>query len=150
MLRPARSGDTDFVHDLWTAPQNGLWLDPPGTGQIEAAIADGTLLIWDADGPAGFATLTNWLEGVWSLREFAVIRAGLGHPFLRAVLHEMFDARVAHRLGLDVTIDNTRALRFFETAGFVREGVWRECWRRPSGDWVDCVFLSMLAREWTR
>lgn len=149
MLRPARPEEAGFVHALWTAPQNALWLDPPEGDQIDQAIAEGNLLIWeDAGKPAGFATLTNWMHGVWSLREFATTRAGIGRPFLTAVLDEMFGPRGAHRLGLDITADNARALRFFQAAGFVREGVWRECWLRPSGDWVDCVFMAMLDREW--
>ena len=152
MLRLAQAGDAGFVHALWTAPHNALWLDPPEGDQIDRAIAEGNLLIWetgaDAGGPAGFATLTNWMQGVWSLREFATTRAGIGRPFLTAVLDEMFGPRAAHRVGLDITADNTRALRFFGAAGFQREGVWRECWLRPSGDWVDCVFMAMLDREW--
>ncbi len=148
MLRPARADEAGFVHALWTAPENALWLDPPDAGQIDGAIAAGNLLIWDAGGPAGFACLTQWMHGIWSLREFATTRPGLGRAFLAAVLAEMFGPRGAHRVGLDITADNARALRFFTQAGFVREGVWRECWLRPSGDWVDCVFLSMLDREW--
>ena len=149
MLRLARAEDAGFVHALWTAPQNALWLDPPGDGQIGDAIAEGRLMIWDTGQPAGFAALTQWMEGVWSLREFAVIRPGLGRPFLTAVLDDLFGPRAAHRVGLDITADNVRALTFFTSAGFQREGVWRECWKRPAGDWVDCVFLSMLDREWT-
>lgn len=149
MLRPARPEDAGFVRSLWTAPDNALWLDPPHGDQIEDAIQDGNLLIWEVDGPAGFACLTQWMQGVWSLREFAVAQRGAGRPFLAAVLGELFGPRAAHRVGLDITADNTRALAFFERAGFQREGVWRECWLRPSGDWVDCVFLSMLDREWT-
>lgn len=149
MLRRARAGDAGFVHALWTAPQNALWLDPPEGDQIAAATAAGDLLVWEAGGaPAGFAALTNWMAGVWSLRQFATTRPGIGRPFLTAVLDEMFGPRAAHRVGLDITADNTRALRFFGQAGFVREGVWRECWQRPAGDWVDCVFMAMLDREW--
>ncbi|GAB1480242.1 hypothetical protein MASR2M74_28170 [Paracoccaceae bacterium] len=148
MLRRARPDEAGFVRALWTAPQNALWLDPPEADQIEDALDAGHLLIWDTGTPSGFAALTEWHPGVWSLREFAVTAPGLGRPFLRAVLTEMFGPLGAHRVGLDVTADNHRALRFFEQAGFQREGVWRECWQRPAGDWVDCVFLAMLNREW--
>ncbi len=148
MLRQARPDEAGFVHALWTAPENALWLDPPEAGQVDEAITAGNLLIWDIDGPTGFACLTQWMHGIWSLREFATCRPGLGRAFLSAVLDEMFGPRGAHRVGLDITADNARALRFFTGAGFVREGVWRECWLRPSGDWVDCVFLAMLDREW--
>lgn len=150
MIRPARPEDADFVRALWLRADNRAFLDPPAEGAIEAAITEGDLLIWcDQGQPAGFALLVEWLPRVLGLREFAVARPGLGRPFLAALLHEVFAVRDAHRLGLDCTADNTRALHFFETAGFRREGVWRECWHRPGGDWVDCVFLAMLAREWS-
>jgi RimJ/RimL family protein N-acetyltransferase len=41
-----------------------------------------------------------------------------------------------------------RALRLYESLGFQREGLIRECWRRPDGAWVDCFLLGLLQREW--
>lgn len=155
MIRPARPEDAAFIRDLWTGEANRPFLDPPIDGQIEAAIAEGNLLLWQDhdDGPAGFALLTEWLPRAWGLREFATLprasgRLGFGRPFLAALLIEVFDHRGGHRLGLDCTADNVRALRFFQAAGFVREGCWRECWQREDGQWVDCVFFALLAREW--
>lgn len=149
MIRPARPEDAGFIRDLWTGEANRPWLDPPAEGQIEAAISDGNLLIWHSgEAPAGFAVLTEWLPRVWGLREFAVSQPGLGRPFLDALLIEVFDQRDGHRIGLDCTADNARAMRFFQSAGFTREGVWRECWQRADGQWVDCVFFALLAREW--
>lgn len=149
MILRARPEHVSFVHALWTAESNSAYLDPPDPGEIEAIQADGNLLLWvEQDRPAGFAVLTEWLPDVWGLREFAVQRPGLGRPFLEALLIEVFDHRQGHRLGLDCTADNARAIRFFQKAGFVQEGVWRECWRRNDGQWVDCIFYALLAREW--
>lgn len=149
MICAARPEHLRFVHALWTAESNSAYLDPPGPGDLEAIQAEGNLLVWlEQDNPAGFAVLTEWLPDVWGLREFAVQRPGQGRPFLEALLIEVFDHRQGHRLGLDCTADNARANRFFQKAGFVREGVWRECWRRGDGDWVDCIFYALLAREW--
>lgn len=149
MIRIAQPRDAAFIRALWLREDNRAFLDPPAEGQIEEAIAGGDLLLWIEDGePEGFALIVEWMPRVLGLREFAVSRPGLGHPFLDALLTEIFGTRAAHRLGLDCTADNSRALRFFESAGFQREGVWRECWQRPGGDWVDCIFLAMLEREW--
>jgi RimJ/RimL family protein N-acetyltransferase len=148
-LRVAGPDDAGFVRDLWTAAPNADFLDPPQDGSIEDALADGTLFIWDVAGePAGFALLVEWVEDVFGLMAFATTRPGIGRPFLVALLNHLFHDLSAHRVGLDVTADNARALRFFQAAGFVREGVWREGWRRPRGDWVDCVFMGLLDREW--
>ena len=149
MIRRARSEDLGFVRALWTAESNRAYLDPPDPGEIEALQTEGNLLLWqEQDRPAGFAVLTEWLPEVWGLREFAVQSPGQGRPFLDALLVELFDHRKAHRLGLDCTADNERAKRFFQKAGFVQEGIWRECWRRSDGNWVDCIFYALLAREW--
>ena len=151
MLRPATAQDMPFVRGLWTAPDAARFLVAPDADEIETRTASGDLLIWTAAGqPAGFVTVTQWLPRVWSIPALAVQdrRAGQGLAMMRAVLDEMFHVRDAHRVGLDVTVDNTGALALFGTLGFVTEGVWRECWCRPDGGWVDCVFLALLKHEW--
>ena len=149
MLRLARPEDPGFVRALCASPGNARLLDPPGAGEIEDALADDLLFIWEEGGaPVGFALMVEWVPAVHSIRAFAVARRGAGRPFLAALLAHLFDGRGAHRIGLDVTADNARAIDFWTRAGFVREGVWREGWNRPGEGWVDCVFMAMLAREW--
>lgn len=151
MLRPATVQDAAFVHGLWTAPDAVRFIVAPEEDEIDAKTAAGDLLIWTAAGqPAGFATVTQWLPRVWSIPAVAVQdrRAGSGLAMMQAVLDEMFHVRDAHQVGLDVTVDNTGALSLFRRLGFVTEGVWRECWCRPDGAWVDCVFLALLKHEW--
>ncbi len=151
MLRAATAQDAAFVRALWTAPDAARFIVAPDEDEIETKTAAGDLLIWTAAGqPAGFVTVTQWLPRVWSLPAVAVQhpRAGTGLAMMQAVLDELFDVRNAHRVGLDVTVDNAGALSLFRRLGFVTEGVWRECWRRPDGAWVDCVFLALLKHEW--
>jgi putative acetyltransferase len=151
MLRPATVQDAAFVHGLWTAPDAARFIVAPEEDEIDAKTAAGDLLMWTAAGqPAGFATVTQWLPRVWSIPAVAVQdrRAGSGLAMMQSVLDEMFHVRDAHRVGLDVTVDNAGALSLFRRLGFVTEGVWRECWCRPDGAWVDCVFLALLKHEW--
>ncbi len=151
MLRPATAQDAAFVHGLWTAPANARFIVAPEEDEIETKSAAGDLLIWTEAGlPAGFVTLTQWLPQVWSIPAVAVQhpKARTGLAMMHAVLAEMFLVRDAHRVGLDVTVDNAGALSLFRKLGFVTEGVWRECWCRPDGAWVDCVFLALLKHEW--
>ena len=149
MLRRAELQEAGYVQHLWTLPAHENFIDPPAPGQVAESIADGMALVWEIAGkPVGFACLTVWHPGVYGLSALVVTQPGVGGGFFVEVLAEVFGPLAAHRLGLDVTTDNARALRFFEAAGFQREGVLRECWQRPAGDWVDCVFLAMLAREW--
>ena len=151
MLRPATAQDAAFVHGLWTAPDSARFIVAPEEDEIAAKTAAGDLLIWAAAGQrAGFVTVTQWLPRVWSIPTVAVQdrRAGTGLAMMQAVLDEIFHGRDAHRVGLDVTVDNAGALSLFHKLGFVTEGVWRECWCRPDGAWVDCVFLALLKHEW--
>jgi RimJ/RimL family protein N-acetyltransferase len=151
MLRPATAQDAAFVRALWTAPDSARFIVAPEADEIETKTAAGDLLIWTAGGqPAGFATATQWLPRVWSIPAIAVHdrRAGTGQAMMTAVLDEMFHVRNAHRVALDVAVDNAGALSLFRRLGFVTEGVWRECWCRPDGGWVDCVFLALLQQEW--
>jgi RimJ/RimL family protein N-acetyltransferase len=151
MLQKATARDAAFVRALWTTPYNTRFIVAPEADEIETKTADGDLLIWTAGGQsAGFATVTQWLPRVWSIPAVAVQHpgAGTGRAMMKAVLDEMFLVRDAHRVGLDVTADNAGALSLFRSLGFVTEGVWRECWCRPDGAWVDCVFLALLKHEW--
>jgi putative acetyltransferase len=151
MLRPATAQDAAFVRALWTAPDSARFIVAPEADEIETKTAAGDLLIWTSAGqPAGFATATQWLPRVWSIPAIAVHdrRAGTGQAMMTAVLDEMFHVRNAHRVALDVAADNAGALSLFRRLGFVTEGVWRECWCRPDGGWVDCVFLALLQQEW--
>ena len=147
-MRPAAAADLPFVAAHWPAPGHALWIDPPDPGEIAAARKAGLLFLWGPPGaPEGFAALTGWTPGVYGLRAIVTTRRGTGRPFLPAVLDHAFYTHRAHRLGLDVTADNARAIAFFQAAGFVQEGRWRECWLRPDGHWVDCLLFAMLARD---
>ena len=152
MLRPATPADLPAVVALWCRPEFAMLLPPPGPGEAEAALEDGVLWLWqDADRLAGFACLTVWSEadGIWGLTHFAVDRPGRGdgRRFLGAILAELFDRRGIHRLSVDSVPDNAAALALWRRAGFVAEGRFRQCWRRPDGRWTDSLLFALLAPE---
>jgi RimJ/RimL family protein N-acetyltransferase len=148
MLRRATEGEIPAVaaliaaHPLALLQQSEEWLR-------DLAEAEG-VLVWDRDGVAGFATLEWAYPEVVYLFNLGVAETGrgAGRALIRAVQDHVFGTMGAHRLACDVVVDNPAALRVFEGAGFVREGMMRECWQREPGVWVDCHALSMLAREW--
>lgn len=149
MLRRARANEEGLIESLWAAPQNAMWIEPPEPGEVAEAIEAGNAYLWESgDEVTGFATIMTWVPRVWGLSALAVTRPGCGEQLLRALLAEIFAARGGHRIGFDVTADNTRALRLYERLGFRREGLIRECWLRPDGQWADCLLMGLLAREW--
>jgi len=148
MLRQARLSDLPIIDALWRAPANENWIEPPEPGEIEAAIDEGLAFIWQPPGQSpGFAVLMTWVPRVFGLSAI-VCAPGNGKAFLSALLGQVFGPLEGHRIGLDVTADNARAIGLYESLGFQYEGLVRECWLRPAGDWVDCALYGLLIREW--
>lgn len=149
MMVQATPADHDLIERMWLAPANANWVEPPEPGEVAEAIAANLAFLWQINGqPVGFAVLMPWVPRVMGLSVIACTEPGQGEPFLRAVLSHTFTTLNAHRIGFDVTADNARALRLYERLGFVREGLIRECWQRPAGDWTDCTLMGLLARDW--
>lgn len=150
MLRRATTGEIPAVAALIAAhPKALLQQDEAWLRDIAEGEARG-VLIWDEGGVDGFAVIDWAYPGVMGLWNLGVVhpRRGVGQRLIRAVLDEVFGALGAHRLFCDAAFDNAAAIAAFGKAGFVREGLMRECWQREPGVWVDCHALSMLAREW--
>ncbi|MFI7388884.1 GNAT family N-acetyltransferase [Streptomyces sp. NPDC049813] len=72
---------------------------------------------------------------------------GLGTEAVRLVVGHGFEALGMHRIELAAYADNARALRVYEKAGFVLEGVRRHVELRD-GVWRDEVLMAVLAEEW--
>lgn len=72
---------------------------------------------------------------------------GLGTEAVRLTLGYAFERLGLHRVSLWVFAHNPRALRAYEKAGFVAEGVERQTlWQ--DGEWIDAVRMAALAPEW--
>jgi diamine N-acetyltransferase len=72
---------------------------------------------------------------------------GLGRVVLEAVVSKVFDEVGAHRLWLDVFEHNARARHVYRSAGFVEEGVLRECVRQTER-YASLVVMSILEDEY--
>jgi aminoglycoside 6'-N-acetyltransferase len=72
---------------------------------------------------------------------------GLGTDTVRTMVRHLIEDRGHHRLTIDPALDNDRAIRVYEKAGFRRVGVMREYWLGPDGVWRDGLLLDLLASE---
>jgi RimJ/RimL family protein N-acetyltransferase len=72
---------------------------------------------------------------------------GYGTDALNAIQDFGFGELPLERIYLLVQADNTRAIRSYEKANMVKDGVLRNHWRRR-GSFVDKVVMSMLRDEW--
>ncbi|HXF63893.1 MAG TPA: GNAT family protein [Caldilineaceae bacterium] len=72
---------------------------------------------------------------------------GLGTEATRLVLRFAFESLCLHRVDLRVLAFNHRAIRAYEKAGFVREGIEREG-ALINGRWESDVWMSILEQEY--
>ena len=74
--------------------------------------------------------------------------SGIGSAVFAALLPWAFLERGAHRLWLDVYVENTRARRLYERSGFREEGRMRDCVKGPDGGYRTLILMSILREEW--
>ncbi len=72
---------------------------------------------------------------------------GQGRRALRLALDLAFGEYAAHRLWLDVDVDNDRARHVYRTLGFVEEGILRDG-ALLGGEYRALVVMSMLEEEY--
>lgn len=72
---------------------------------------------------------------------------GIGTEATRLIAAHGFEQLGLRRIQLEVYGHNARALRAYEKAGFVVEGVRREA-ELQDGEWRDWVMMAILDREW--
>lgn len=72
---------------------------------------------------------------------------GLGTDAIRTIARYLFDVRGHHRLTIDPSAANERAIRAYERVGFRRVGVMRAYERGPDGTFHDGVLLDLLRGE---
>jgi diamine N-acetyltransferase len=103
-------------------------------------------------GIAGFALLQGFGDEDLKvhLKRIAVRDPGRGAGsfLLRGVIDRVFAETETNRIDLDVFLDNDRARRAYEKAGFGEEGVLRDWHRNPDGSFATVRLMSVLRRDW--
>ncbi len=74
---------------------------------------------------------------------------GLGPDAIRTVARHLIDVRGHHRITIDPSAANRRAIRAYEKVGFRAVGVMRAYERGPDGAWHDNLLMDLLADELT-
>ncbi len=92
----------------------------------------------------------DWRNGNASLCRVALAPGlrgkGLSVPMLRKLVEEAFDMSMVERIELNVYTFNQAAIRAYEKAGFVREGVRRSSVKIMTGRW-DTMIMATLRSE---
>ena len=152
-LRPTCVADLDFVLATESAYDRFVVQWPLERHQAALSDPDQAHLIVEtlADGKAvGYLILAGRASPARCIELVRIAVTDPGRGFGRAALDAtknlVFKAWKAHRLWLDVYDSNARAKRLYEAAGFLEEGVLRECvW--VSGRYESLVVMGMLEHE---
>jgi diamine N-acetyltransferase len=118
-------------------------------------LADPDAAYWVVEDPAGEVTgfcILRGLQGPHRSVEIkrivsSVPNQGVGRQLLSFVLEQAFTTYGAHRVWLDVFVDNARARHVYRTIGFQEEGVLREAILRD-GQYHSLVLMSLLDYEY--
>ncbi|HXI44982.1 MAG TPA: GNAT family protein, partial [Candidatus Acidoferrales bacterium] len=66
---------------------------------------------------------------------------------IRTLARYLIEGRGHHRLTIDPSAANERAIKAYERVGFRRVGVMRSYERGPDGTWHDGLLMDLLADE---
>lgn len=154
-IRLATEADIGFIRQLAGRPENARFISDDADQVLRSYIAapEFSLVIWDRQGTAaGFALFhgCDQTQPTVELRRLAidVTDRGQGGLFLRDLTDFAFETFAANKLWLDAASFNERAQKVYDRAGFSREGILRQHWRNPVGEFVDLVLFGMLRPEW--
>ena len=151
MLRPLASGDEADLRRLHATPEVARWWDVPEdrfpwdepestrfTIIVDGAVA-GLIQFWEETEPR------YRHAGIDLFLDPALHGQGLGTEALRKLSRHLIEDRGHHRVTIDPAVDNARAIRCYEKAGFRRVGVMHRYERDVSGDgWHDALLMELV------
>ena len=154
-FRSAIAADIAQICRLETLPQFrtfvGSW--PPDEHLKNLGDPDASYIVAE-DEPgnlAAFAILRGLLSEHRALELKRIVvgspNQGTGKRFLAAIANRAFGEYGAHRLYLDVFVNNDRALHVYEAFGFRKEGIMRDAIYRD-GTYHSLVLMSLLDGEY--
>lgn len=127
-------------------PEHALedWLDEEDSVvlviEIDGVVAGSIQYGEETDPDYRHATIDLFLGGDYQDR-------GIGSEAIRLVARYLFDVRSHHRLTIDPSAANERAIRAYERVGFRRVGIMRSYERGADGTWHDGLLLDLLSGE---
>jgi aminoglycoside 6'-N-acetyltransferase len=161
VLRPGSDDDALLLHRIRCEPTVAAWwgiADPVETIAAELrGEAEETLFVVEVDGEVAGAIQyseenepDNWHAGIDLYLSERFQGRGLGSEAVAVLAAHLVDDRGHHRLTIDPSRDNVRAVRAYERVGFRPVGVMRRYERAPDGTWRDGLLMDLLAEELVR
>ena len=140
-----RSPGFDSLVGRWSAEEHAAEMAKPSARYF---------IMRDGDQTAGFVMIQRLGEGhdKVHLRRIAVATPGqgIGTRLINGVLDWLYTETGVNRIDLDVYVENERAKRSYEKAGFQVEGRLRDYHRNDDGTYRDMWLMSILRRDWAK
>lgn len=158
VLRPARENDTEALRAILLEPSVARWWGPTDPATVaeewlEVEGDDGVFVI-ELDGVVvgsiQYSEETNpdyRHAGVDLFLTTSVQGQGVGPDAIRTVARYLIDVRGHHRLTIDPSAANERAIHVYSKLGFRPVGIQRRYERGPDGTFHDGLFMDLLADE---
>ncbi|MCU0536949.1 MAG: GNAT family N-acetyltransferase [Hydrococcus sp. Prado102] len=147
--------DIDYILEAESDNENSQYIIPWSREHHFQAMKnpDIAYLIIQDGMKVGYAILAGLLEPNQSIefRRIVITKEGKGYgkATVEIVKKLAFDTYLAHRLWLDVKIQNYRAQAIYSRAGFIVEGTLRECLKL--GDkYESLIVMLMLQQEYKK
>ena len=151
------AGDVGPLTELFAVPEVASWWPGENEPRLMARLTDddeGVGLVIEVDGRLiGFvqyfeeadpdyrhASIDIALHSAWCNR-------GLGTDALRTLCRHLFDDIGHHRVTIDPSVGNGRAIASYRKVGFRDVGVMRHYERANDGTWRDSLLMDLLAEE---
>ena len=157
VLRPVGDGDRAVLAAILAEPEVVRWWD--GTPPERAALdwmddPDSTCFAIELDGAVvGSVKASEESDPGYrhaGLDIFLTTRVhgqGLGRDAVRTAARWLLGERGHHRLTIDPSAANERAIRCYQAVGFRPVGVQRQYERGADGTWQDALLMDLLAAE---
>jgi aminoglycoside 6'-N-acetyltransferase len=158
-LRPAGPDDRDLLRAILSEPSVARWWGPPRDGvdvaddwldvdddtvvfaiEVDDQVIGSIQFAEESDPDYRHAGLDLFIGTAWQGQ-------GVGTDAIRTVARYLFEVRGHHRLTIDPSAANDRAIRAYERVGFRRVGTMRSYERGPDGTYHDGLLLDLLVGE---
>ena len=158
-LRPMEASDLQSLVELFAEPDVARWWPGENLPRLQARLTDddeGVGLVIEMDGTLiGFVQYFEETDPEYRHASIDIVlhpgwcNRGLGTDAVRTLARHLFDDRGHHRLTIDPTVSNARAIASYRKVGFRDVGVMRRYERANDGTWRDSLLMDLLAEEFT-
>jgi aminoglycoside 6'-N-acetyltransferase len=156
-LRLLAENDLPRLLEILLQPGVAEWWPGYNMGRLRAdTLGDpnGTSLAAELDGEfVGLIIVTEERDPYYKSAGFDIaldatcVGQGLGSYTLRTVIRHLFQDLGHHRITIDPSLANNRAIRAYEKVGFKRIGIGRQYEKGADGTFHDNLLMDMLAGE---